>query len=111
MCECYTLRLEGAALHFVPCRDAAALPQGGLPPAGYELVSRLGDPALLHCAVFRQSGGAGGLFVVYDAGGPLFSALAESNLTYAHGLAHFGRMAADPRYGADIFADLDEDHD
>lgn len=111
MNEYYVLEPEGAGVRF------ALLPEGGphvaehgAPPEGYTLTTRLGDPDLLHCAVYRRTDGPGGLFVLHDGDGRLCAALAESNLAYGLGLAHMGRLVADARYGADIFEDLD-DHD
>ena len=63
---------------------------------------------LLHCAVFRRSEGSGGCFALYDGNGPLFAAVAESNLAFGLGQGFFGRMVSDARYGADIFENMDE---
>jgi len=64
MYECYTLELEGSALRFAPRKDGgkdlAYLP--GQPPKGYTLINLIGDPALLHCAIFRKEEGPGGFF-------------------------------------------------
>lgn len=113
MNECYIIVPEGSGLSLKPCADEDG-PLGhadSLPPTGYELAGRLGDPALLHCAVFRSIQGAGGFFAVHDAGGPLFTAVAKSNLAFAAGLGHFGRMLSYARYAADIFENMDDPDD
>ncbi|WP_374289060.1 hypothetical protein [Desulfovibrio desulfuricans] len=111
MYECYTLELEGSALRFAPRKDGgkdlAYLP--GQPPKGYTLINLIGDPGLLHCAIFRKEEGPGGFFVMHDTEGMLFMAVADTNLTYGMGLAHMGRMVTYARYGADIFEELSED--
>lgn len=107
MNELYRLEMAGPSLNFAP------RPADGIDlttPANCELVSRLGDPELVHCAVWRRVNGQGGLFVLYDGdGAPLLAAEAENNLVWAHGLAHFGRLVAEARYGADIHENLDDD--
>ena len=109
MVECYTIVVEGAAVRFtprdVPAEDLFPGANGRL-PQGCEFAARLGDPALLHCAAFRRAEGPGGVFAVYDTEGPLFAAVAESNLAFALGMAHLGRMVTYARYGADIFDEL-----
>ena len=107
MSEFYTLEMAGAALNFLP-RPAEGTEVAS--PAGCELVARLGDPELVHCAVWRQVDGAGGLFVLHDRdGAALLMAEAGNNLVWAHGLAHFGRLVAEARYGADIYENMDEE--
>lgn len=113
MSEIYTLLAEGSRLRFEPrqddvLNDILAL---GKQSGDYEIVSRLGDPGLLHCAVFRRSEGSGGCFALYDGNGPLFAAVAESNLAFGLGQGFFGRMVSDARYGADIFENMDESDD
>ena len=90
-------------------KELAYLP--GQPPKGYTHINVIGDPGLLHCAVFRKDGGAGGFFALHDTEGVLFMAVAESNLAYGMGLAHMGRMVTYARYGADIFEELGEGDD
>ncbi|MBQ4567219.1 MAG: hypothetical protein IJA79_03720 [Desulfovibrio sp.] len=107
MSESYTLEMAGSALDFLPCpADGTDLAR----PAGHELVARLGDPELIHCAVWRQVDGPGGLFVLHDRdGAALLVAKAGNALLWAHGLAHFGRLVAEARYGADIYENVGED--
>lgn len=80
------------------------------PEADMRISCRMGDPELLHCIALRRNDGAGGMFVIHDATGPLFGASASSNLEYAAGLAYFGAMVTAPRNGVEIFEDAgDED--
>lgn len=109
MHECYTIEIEGTGLRFAPRKDGGVSYLPGQPPKGHSLVNLIGDPALMHCAVFRKEEGAGGLFAMHDTEGVLFVAVAESNLAYGMGLAHMGRMVTYARYGADIFEELGED--
>ena len=111
MYERYTVEVEGAGVRFASRegKELAYLP--GQPPKGYTLINVIGDPGLLHCAVFRKDGGAGGFFALHDTEGVLFMAVAESNLAYGMGLAHMGRMVTYARYGADIFEELGEGDD
>lgn len=117
MSELYTLKAQGSDIVFEPREDAAMedllAQRTGIPAAlgkRWSLAARMGDPELLHCAVWR--GQPGGCFVLYNEEGvPLLAAMAESNLTYALGLAHFGRMVAEARYGADIYENLGDDDD
>ena len=96
---------EEGRLRFLPRTDAAleqaVLDESPLP--GCEFVSRLGDPGLLHCVVFRHEQKPGGVFVVEDDNGLLFA--------YAMALGRLGKMISYARYSADIFAEnmLDDD--
>ena len=105
MSELYTVTAEEGRLRFLPRTDAA------LEQPGCEFVSRLGDPGLLHCVVFRHEQKPGGVFVVEDDNGLLFAAVAETNLAYAMALGRLGKMISYARYSADIFAEnmLDDD--
>ena len=113
MSELYTVTAEEGRLRFLPRTDAAleqaVLDESPLPGCGF--VSRLGDPGLLHCVVFRHERKPGGVFVVEDDNGLLFAAVAETNLAYAVALGRLGKMISYARYGADIFAEnmLDDD--
>ena len=113
MSELYTVTAEEGRLRFLPRTDAAleqaVLDESPLP--GCEFVSRLGDPGLLHCVVFRHEQKPGGVFVVEDDNGLLFAAVAETNLAYAMALGRLGKMISYARYSADIFAEnmLDDD--
>ncbi|WP_165175106.1 hypothetical protein [Desulfovibrio sp. ZJ369] len=109
MNEFYTIVAEGADLHFVPREDQKLenLLTRGEDLEGYEFFSRLGDPDLMHCAVFRKSGRAGGFFTVYDKTTVLFVAVAETNLAFGLGLGYFGRLVSYARYGADVFENTD----
>ncbi|MGE9984112.1 hypothetical protein [Desulfovibrio sp. SGI.169] len=110
MSEMYTIHAEGTRLRFEPRQDDALADAAarGARRDGYETVSRMGDPGLLHCAVFRRAGGDGGLFALHDQDGLLFAAVAESNLAYALAQGFFGRMVSEARYGADIFENMDD---
>lgn len=113
MSELYTVTAEEGRLRFLPRTDAAleqaVLDESPLP--GCEFVSRLGDPGLLHCVVFRHEQKPGGVFVVEDDNGLLFAAVAETNLANAMALGRLGKMISYARYSADIFAEnmLDDD--
>ncbi|MBO5489885.1 MAG: hypothetical protein J5960_00435 [Desulfovibrio sp.] len=111
MHETYRIAMDGTTPRLVPC-PADHVPDcaSGLVP-GHAIVRRLGDPALLHCAVFRREGGAGGCFAAYDAEGLLFTVLAETNLAWGAGLGLLGRMVTYARYGADIFEEQDDADD
>ena len=113
MSEVYTILVEGSRLRFEPRQDDALndIPVPGKRSGDYEIVSRMGDPGLLHCAVFRRGEGSGGCFALYDGNGPLFAAVAESNLAFGLGQGFFGKMVSDARYGADIFENMDESDD
>ena len=113
MSEIYTILVEGSRLRFEPRQDDALndIPVPGKRSGDYEIVSRMGDPGLLHCAVFRRGEGSGGCFALYDGNGPLFAAVAESNLAFGLGQGFFGKMVSDARYGADIFENMDESED
>ncbi len=113
MSEIYTILAEGSRLRFEPRQDDALndIPVPGKRSGDYEIVSRMGDPGLLHCAVFRRGEGSGGCFALYDGNGPLFAAVAESNLAFGLGQGFFGKMVSDARYGADIFENMDESDD
>lgn len=113
MSEIYTILAEGSRLRFEPRQDDALndIPVPGKRSGDYEIVSRMGDPGLLHCAVFRRGEGSGGCFALYDGNGPLFAAVAESNLAFGLGQGFFGKMVSNARYGADIFENMDESDD
>ena len=113
MSEIYTILVEGSRLRFEPRQDDALndIPVPGKRSGDYEIVSRMGDPGLLHCAVFRRGEGSGGCFALYDGNGPMFAAVAESNLAVGLGQGFFGKMVSDARYGADIFENMDESDD
>ena len=53
MSEIYTILVEGSRLRFEPRQDDALndIPVPGKRSGDYEIVSRMGDPGLLHCAV------------------------------------------------------------
>ena len=103
--ELYTLEAEDGRLRFVPLKADAQL------PAPLAVVHRLGDPALLQCAVLRREGAPGGVFRLEDAGGPLLAAIAATNLAFALGLGYFGELTANARYGVDVFENMEEPDD
>lgn len=110
MSEMYTIHVDGNQLRFEPRQDGVledVLAQGSH-LGGYDAVSRMGDPGLLHCAVFRRVEGHGGFFAIHDQDGLLFTAVAESNLAYALAQGFFGGMVSEARYGADIFENMDD---
>lgn len=75
---------------------------------GYRLCCRLGDPALMHCIVYRKHAGSHAIFVMFEHGQCLYTASADSNLIFSMGLGYFGELCANTRYGVDIFEELDE---
>lgn len=115
MSECYNIETSEGRLLFGPreigvpeCVTAGKLPEAR---DGLETVCRMGDPELLECLVYRRENAPGGIFALRDKSGPLFTAVAESNLLYAKALALFGEMTANARYGADVFENLEEPDD
>lgn len=110
--ERYRIETDGGAVRLTPCpadagpawppRDSRILP-------GYALPRHLGDLDVLRCRAYRRNDAPGGFFVVEDAHGILFTALAETNLAWAGGLSLLGRMVTYPRYAADIFEDQEDD--
>ncbi len=78
--------------------------------AGATFVCRMGDPDLIHCAVYRCPG-QGGYFSLHDKSGPLFAAIAGNNLVYGMAWAFFGEMVANARYGVDVFENMEEPDD
>ncbi|MDE7241859.1 hypothetical protein [Desulfovibrio sp.] len=101
--EIYTLEAEGGRLRFMP-REAAL-------PGELAVVHRMGDPALLQCAVLRRENAPGGVFRLEDESGPLFAAIAENNLAFALGMGFFGELTANARYGVDVFENMEEPDD
>ena len=103
--EIYGLEADAGRLRFVPKGADTAL------PAQLAVVHRLGDPALLQCAVLRRENAPGGVFRLEDETGPLFAAIAENNLTFALGMGFFGELTANARYGVDVFENMEEPDD
>ena len=103
--EIYTLEAEGARLRFVSQAADTAL------PAGLAVIHRMGDPALLQCAVLRRENAPGGVFRLEDESGPLLAAIAENNLAFALGMGFFGELTANARYGVDVFENMEEPDD
>lgn len=87
-----------------------ALLRGAPVSSEYAIFTRLGDPDLLECVVWRQKDESGGIFVVRAADQTLYGAVAENGLTFSLALAYFGDLVAKARYGADIFENMDEHH-
>ena len=103
--EIYTLEADGGSLRFKQLAADAVL------PAPLAVVHRMGDPALLQCAVLRQENAPGGVFRLEDANGPLLAAIAETNLAFALGMGFFGELTANARYGVDVFENMEEPDD
>lgn len=103
--ELYTLEADGVRLRFTPLSQDQAL------PSPLAVVHRMGDPALLQCAVLRREKAAGGVFRLEDANGPLLAAIAPDNLTFALGMGFFGELTANARYGVDVFENMEEPDD
>lgn len=103
--ELYTLEADGGRLSFKPLAQGAAL------PSPLAVVHRMGDPALIQCAVLRRESAPGGVFRLEDANGPLLAAIAQDNLTFALGMGFFGELTANARYGVDVFENMEEPDD
>ena len=103
--ELYTLAADGGRLSFRPLSPDTAL------PSPLAVVHRLGDPALIQCAVLRRENAPGGVFRLEDANGPLLVAIAPDNLTFALGMGFFGELTANARYGVDVFENMEEPDD
>ena len=103
--EIYTLEAAEDRLRFVAQPADTAL------PAALAVVHRMGDPALLQCAVLRRENAPGGVFRLEDESGPLLAAIAENNLTFALGMGFFGELTANARYGVDVFENMEEPDD
>ena len=103
--ELYTLAADGGRLSFTPLARDTAL------PSPLAVVHRMGDPALLQCAVLRRENAPGGVFRLEDANGPLLAAMAPDNLTFALGMGFFGELTANARYGVDVFENMEEPDD
>ena len=103
--ELYRLEADGGRPRFTPLAADTAL------PAPLAVVHRMGDPALLQCAVLRREKAPGGVFRLEDESGPLLVAIAESNLAFALGMGFFGELTANARYGVDVFENMEEPDD
>ena len=103
--EIYTLEADGGRLRFVAQAANTAL------PGDLAVVHRMGDPALLQCAVLRRENAPGGVFRLEDENGPLLAAIAENNLAFALGMGFFGELTANARYGVDVFENMEEPDD
>lgn len=82
-----------------------------LPDKKLDFACRMGDPDLIHCIGYRNSGAPGGVFCVHDKNGLLFAAVAENNLAFAMAEGFFGEMTANARYGVDVFENMEEPDD
>ena len=103
--EIYILEADGARLRFRPLSPDTAL------PSPLAVIHRMGDPALLQCAVLRRENAPGGVFRLEDESGPLLAAIAENNLAFALGMGFFGELTANARYGVDVFENMEEPDD
>lgn len=105
MRENYVLVVKGGQLDFASAErdflDELNASLGFLDGEGP--ICRMGDPELMSCSVYRAGQEVGGVFVVFDANGPLFAAQALTGLTYGMGMGFFGKMVAEARYGVDIY--------
>lgn len=117
MPETYLVKFAKGRLNFSPADlnlpdavSAAKFNPDSL-PAGYAIVCRMGDPDLLHCIVWQQTGQSGGIFTLRDRNGILFAANAASALDYAAALGYFGELTANARYGVDVFENMEEPDD
>lgn len=111
MSEIYQIEIKNGTCEFVAGGNA---PDWALAPKfdpaaakGCKIVCRMGDPDLVHCAVFQMRDKPGGIFVVYDKTGLLFVTIASTNLAFAVAQGYFGAMTANARYGADVFENME----
>lgn len=74
-------------------------------------ICRMGDPDILNCLVLKKDNEPGGIFIMHDKNGILYSALAETALAYSLGLGFFGQLTANARYGVDVFENLEIEND
>ena len=86
--------------------DLAAL----LLEEGWIAHSHFGDPELAHCSVYRKKGERGGLFIM-SALDPLFAAWTDSNFVFAMACGRFAELAANIRYGADVWEEMEGSND
>ncbi len=73
---------------------------------GWISFSRLGDPELLACHVYRKTDVPGGLFVM-QAQSPLFIAHTDSNLVFSLACGYFAKIVENTRYAADIWEEME----
>lgn len=117
MVEVYELRLSMGALVFV--NGVENMPQWALQPrfdpakaeTGVSLECRMGDPDLIHCAVFRTEGKPGGIFTIFNGNTLLYAALAQSELVFSIATGYFGQLTANVRYGVDVFENMEIPND
>lgn len=110
MAECYTISIKNGRPEFT---EGAEIPEWALSrefkpgsvPAGVRLVCRMGDPDLMHCAVYRLA--QGGIFSVHGRNNLLFAAIAPTNLAFGIAQGYFGELTANARYGVDVFENME----
>lgn len=112
MPECYLMDYAGGSLAFarggdVPEWANATGLDAARAPAGVRVVCRMGDPDLIHCAVYAEQNRPGGIFCVYGKNGLLFVATAATELVFAIAQGFFGELTANARYGADVFENME----
>lgn len=116
MLENYKIIYQNGKIEFFPSNEKiveiAAIPElnENLLRAGWISFSRLGDPELLSCSVYRKKDMAGGVFVMQSLEA-LFIAKADSNLEFSLACGHFAKLVENVRYASDIWEEMEGSDD
>ena len=98
--EVYEATFDGA-LHMRACENRDLLAR--LEDWQIDPVCVAGDPELMSASIFRFPEGGGSVVVHDETGEQSFVVICTSNLALAEAASHFASLAANLRYGADIF--------
>ena len=98
--EVYEATFDGA-LHMRACESRDLLAR--LEDWQIDPVCVAGDPEVMSASIFRFPEGGGSIVVHDDTGEQSFMVICNSNLALAEAASHFASLAANLRYGADIF--------
>lgn len=115
--ESYDIIYQNAKIVFIPSEDAAPADQSiagvnrALLKDKWISFARLGDPAVISCAVYRKKGSPGGVFVMETQEEPLFIAKTGSNLVFSLACGRFSGLVEQARYAADIWEDAVDNED
>lgn len=115
--ESYDIIYKDADIVFIPSEDTA-MADTSLAGVNRALLkdkwisfTRLGDPAVISCSVYRKKGEPGGVFVMETQDEPLFIAKTGSNLVFSLACGDFSGLVEQARYAADIWEDAVDDED